>query len=75
MSLPIFVTSRAEEGLKDIARYTFRVWDKEQTARYQRKLNRAFIRISKDPYLGKNRSEFGDCLRSYKEKEHFTAIP
>ena len=51
------LTRQAEADLKDIYRYTRRMWGKTQAARYARQLQQCFTRLAGRPDAGRQREE------------------
>jgi toxin ParE1/3/4 len=64
------ITPRAANDLRDIARYTFRIWGRKQRDAYLRAIDGRFAWLAQSPELGKPRPDIKDGYRSYPEGSH-----
>jgi toxin ParE1/3/4 len=64
------LTPRAEQDLKNIARYTLKIWGKEQRDTYLRAMDRRFGRLAQHPQQGKPRSDAHPGYYSYPQGSH-----
>ena len=70
MSTNFRITPRAEDDLKNIGRYTFQKWGKEQRNRYLRDLDNRFRGLADHPKIGKHRSDIKDGYYCYLQGSH-----
>ena len=64
------ITPRAGDDLKNIGRYTQRLWGKTQRNVYLKALEHRFIWLAENPKLGKRRSEVAENYYSFPQGEH-----
>lgn len=64
------ITPRAREDLKNIGRYTLKVWGKEQRDHYLRSLDQRFAWLAQNPRLGKHRPDIQDGYHCFPQGQH-----
>jgi toxin ParE1/3/4 len=64
------VTPRAHDDLKNIGRYTKKRWGKSQRDSYLRNLEARFNWLTKNPRLGKHRTDITENFYSFPEGQH-----
>lgn len=64
------VTSNAENDLKQIGRYTERVWGKAQRNKYLKALERCFSWLAGNPMAGKHRADVEAGYYSFPQGQH-----
>jgi toxin ParE1/3/4 len=65
-----FLTVRAREDIKDIGRYTSRIWGVRQSNAYLRKLHERFALLARQPLSGSARDDIGPEFRSASTGSH-----
>jgi toxin ParE1/3/4 len=64
------ITSDAREDLKEIARYTYQTWGRQQANRYLKGMYALFVRLAETPGMGRVREDIRKGLLSFPTKEH-----
>jgi len=64
------VTPKARDDLNNIGRYTEQNWGKNQRNTYLKNFENRFIWLSKNPQLGKHRSDIAKGYYSFPEGQH-----
>lgn len=64
------VTPRARDDLKNIGRYTERIWGKTQRNRYLKSIEARFQWLAENPLLGKHRTDICEGYYSFPEGQH-----
>lgn len=64
------ITPQAKQDLKEILKYTQKVWGTDQRVRYKNLLNEALGKIAASPGLGKPREELRPGYYSYHVGSH-----
>jgi toxin ParE1/3/4 len=64
------ITPQAKQDLKEILKYTQKVWGSEQRVRYKTLLNQALRKITANPKLGRPREEIRAGYYSYHVGNH-----
>ena len=64
------ITPRAEQDLKNIGRYTLKMWGRDQRNVYLRAIDRRFARLAERPERGRHRPEVREGYHSYLQGSH-----
>ena len=64
------ITPRARDDLLNIARYTLRIWGKQQREIYLRNLDERFQWLAENPRLGKSRPDVQEGYYSFPQGSH-----
>jgi toxin ParE1/3/4 len=64
------ITPKAKQDLKNIGRYTMKMWGKEQRNAYLHKLEYRFAWLAEHSYNGRYRPDVHDGYYSYPEGMH-----
>ena len=65
-----YLTAKAKEDLKSIARYTQETWGRLQRNKYLAELDKRFHRLAEAPKLGRSCEEIREGYRKFPEGEH-----
>jgi toxin ParE1/3/4 len=68
--LPIDLTSRAREDLRDIQLYGIRQWGEDQADAYEADIMQALDTLERNPRVGRVRDDLRRGLRSYPVRRH-----
>jgi toxin ParE1/3/4 len=68
--LPVVLTPRAEEDVRDILVYTEQEWGERQRTIYQGVLTRALETLSANPRIGRRREDLAASVRRYVVRRH-----
>jgi toxin ParE1/3/4 len=69
--LPFYLTHKAKADLKDIARYTEKIWGRAQRDRYLAKIDAAFHDLAANPDEGRNCDSIRQGYRKYGIGKHY----
>jgi plasmid stabilization system protein ParE len=69
-SLPVLLTTEAQDDFEDIRLYTRQKWGERQEAIYGAALLQALTSIGDNPGLGRRHDESGKEFRSYVVRQH-----
>ncbi|MCP4290041.1 MAG: type II toxin-antitoxin system RelE/ParE family toxin [Gammaproteobacteria bacterium] len=64
------ITPRAEQNLKNIGRYTLKMWGRDQRDVYLRAIDRRFAWLAERPERGRHRPEVREGYHSYLQGSH-----
>lgn len=64
------VTPRAQQDLRNIGRYTFKKWGREQRNAYLRAIERRFELIADNPHIGRHRPDVKEGYYSFPQGSH-----
>jgi len=64
------VTLRAAQDLKNIGRYTMKMWGREQRDSYLRAMERGFAWLAESPDRGRHRPDVQEGYYSYLQGSH-----
>ncbi len=64
------ITPRARDDLINIARYTLRIWGRQQRDVYLRNLDERFQWLAENPRLGKSRPDVQEGYYSFPQGSH-----
>jgi len=64
------ITPRAAQDLRNVARYTFKTWGRQQRDTYLPAIDRRFSWLAENPNLGKPRPEIKEGYFSYPQGAH-----
>jgi toxin ParE1/3/4 len=64
------ITPRARDDLRNIGRYTLRVWGRRQRDIYLRDMDRRFRWLAENPELGKHRPDIQDSYYCFLQGSH-----
>ena len=64
------ITPRAEQDLKNIGRYTLKMWGRDQRDVYLRAIDRRFAWLAERPERGRHRPEVREGYHSYLQGSH-----
>ncbi len=64
------ITPRARDDLKNIGRYTLKIWGKKQRDIYLKKLDKRFQWLTENPNLGKFRPEVEEGFYCFPQGSH-----
>lgn len=64
------ITPDAREDLKEIARYTYQTWGRQQANCYLQDMYDLFLRLAENPGIGRTRHDIKSGLLSFPAKEH-----
>jgi Plasmid stabilization system protein len=64
------ISRKAENDLRNIARYTQDTWDREQRREYLYGLNNMFKLLAENPLISRERREFSPAVRIHKYGHH-----
>ena len=64
------ITPRAEQDLKNIGRYTLKMWGRKQRDAYLRTMDRRFAWLAERPNLGRHRPDVQAGYYSYAQGSH-----
>ena len=64
------ITPRAEQDLKNIGRYSLKMWGRDQRDVYLRAIDRRFAWLAERPERGKHRPEVREGYHSYLQGSH-----
>lgn len=64
------ITPRARDDLKEIGRYTLKIWGKKQCNIYLRDLNIRFQWLAQNPRLGKHRADVKEGYYCFPQGSH-----
>lgn len=70
MTASFRVTPRAFEDLRNIGRYTFNQWGRDQRDAYLHGLDARFGWLARNPELGRRREEIAAGYRSFPHEAH-----
>ncbi|NBC31138.1 MAG: type II toxin-antitoxin system RelE/ParE family toxin [Alphaproteobacteria bacterium] len=70
MSKKYRLTPRAYKDLKDIARYSLKVWGRRQRETYLADLHKRFEWLAANPHLGRKRDEIASGYNSFPQGSH-----
>ena len=69
--MPTFrITPKASDDLKNIGRYTFKQWGRDQRNTYLRNLDKRFQWLSENPHLGKRRPDIEEGYYCFPQGYH-----
>jgi toxin ParE1/3/4 len=63
-------TVRADADLREIVRYTRKIWGSEQARHYREELEIALQKLSLSPNVGRQREALGPGVRSFRVAAH-----
>ncbi len=64
------VTPKARDDLKNIGRYTLKIWGKQQRDIYLKNLDKRFVWLAKNPRLGKHRPDIQEGYYCFPQGTH-----
>ena len=64
------ITPRAKEDLKNIGRYTLKIWGRQQRNIYLRNLDKRFAWLAENPCLGKHRPDIQEGYYCFPQGAH-----
>jgi toxin ParE1/3/4 len=64
------ITPRARDDLKNIGRYTLKIWGKKQRDIYLRRLDKRFQWLVKNPKAGKHRPDIHEAYHCFPQGPH-----
>lgn len=64
------ITPRARDDLKNIGRYTLKIWGKQQRDIYLKNLDKRFAWLAKNPRLGKHRPDIQKGYYCFPQGSH-----
>lgn len=64
------ITPRARDDLKNIGRYTLKIWGKQQRDIYLKNLDKRFAWLAKNPRLGKHRPDIQEGYYCFPQGSH-----
>jgi toxin ParE1/3/4 len=64
------ITPRARDDLKNIGRYTLKIWGKKQRDIYLRSLDKRFHWLAKHPKAGKHRPDIHEVYYCFPQSSH-----
>lgn len=64
------ITPRARDDLKNIGRYTLKIWGREQRNTYLRNLDARFLWLAQNPQLGKHRPDIQEGYYCFPQGSH-----
>lgn len=70
MTNTLRITPRAEQDLKNIGRYTLKMWGRDQRDVYLRAIDRRFAWLAERPERGRHRPEVREGYHSYLQGSH-----
>ncbi len=70
MTKPYRITPRAYEDLKNIGRYTLKMWGKKQRNHYLKAMERRFEWLAEQPEVGRHRPDVEEGYFSYIQGSH-----
>ena len=68
--MPYYLTWEAKADLKDIARYTEKIWGRQQRNAYLEKIDLAFHELAANPERGQGCNEIRQGYRKYRIAKH-----
>lgn len=68
--LPLALTARAKDHLRNIEAHTLARWDERQWETYEAAISRALTMIADNPAIGRARDEIRPGYRSYVVGQH-----
>lgn len=67
---PIRYAEEARQDIRDILVFTEKRWGRQQRSAYRAALDRAFVTIRDNPYIGKSRDDLVNGARVFVVREH-----
>jgi len=64
------ITPRARDDLKNIGRYTLKIWGKEQRDTYLKNLDKRFAWLAENPRLGRHRPDVQEGYYCFPQGSH-----